>query len=127
MQQVNTKTFGNFGEQLASDYLNGKGYRILQRNFVAFHTEIDIIALDESCNQIVFVEVKTLKDDYFQQPYEEVNRKKQKNIIKTANVYLQRCELDKEARFDIVSIVQPQGTEPKIEHIISAFSAFDYL
>lgn len=127
MSERNTKTLGNFGEQLASDYLSGKGYRILQRNFVAFHTEIDIIALDESCNQIVFVEVKTLKDDYFQQPYEEVNRKKQKNIIKTANVYLQRCELDKEARFDIVSIVQPQGTEPKIEHIISAFSAFDYL
>ncbi len=127
MAGVDRKTIGTKGENLAADFLMAKGYRIMQRNFVAMRNEIDLIALDESTDQIVFVEVKRLQNDYFQQPYEEVNRQKQKNIIKTANAYLLRHDIDKEARFDVVSIVQKEGEEAKIEHIISAFSAFDYL
>ncbi len=127
MAGLNSKTIGSKGEDLAAEYLMSKGYRILHRNFVAKRTEIDLIALHESTDQIVFVEVKRLQSDYFQQPYEEVNRQKQKHIIRTANSYLLRFNLDKEARFDVISIVQKEGEDAKIEHIISAFSAFDFL
>lgn len=122
-----TKSIGTKGEQLAADFLSAKGYRIVQRNYFAFKVEIDLIALDESTNQIVFIEVKTLRNDFFQQPYEEVNLKKQRNIIKAADTYLRRHDIDKEARFDVVSIVLKPVSEPEITHIISAFCAIDLL
>lgn len=122
-----TKSIGSKGEQLAADFLSAKGYRIVQRNYFAFKVEIDLIALDESTNQIVFIEVKTLQNDFFQQPYEEVNLKKQRNIIKAADTYLRRHDIDKEARFDVVSIVLKPDTEPEINHIISAFCVIDLL
>ncbi len=122
-----TKATGSKGEQIATDFLSAKGYRILQRNYVAFHVEIDLIAFDETTNQIVFTEVKTLRNDFFQQPYEEVNFRKQKNIIKAADTYLRRHDIDKEARFDVVSILLKDEAEPEITHIISAFSAIDTL
>lgn len=122
-----TKSIGTKGEQLAADFLSAKGYRIVQRNYFAFKVEIDLIALDESTNQIVFIEVKTLRNDFFQQPYEEVNLKKQRNIIKAADTYLRRHDIDKEARFDVVSIVLKPDAEPEINHIISAFCAIDLL
>ena len=124
---MNTKLLGNKGEQIATDYLFGKGYKILHSNFVAFGAEIDIVAMDESTDSIVFVEVKTLSNSYFEQPYEKVNFKKQKQIIKAANSYLVRHNIDKEARFDVVSIVANDATPMQIEHIISAFSPFDLL
>ncbi len=122
-----TKSIGSKGEQLAADFLSAKGYRIVQRNYFAFKVEIDLIALDESTNQIVFIEVKTLQNDFFQQPYEEVNLKKQRNIIKAADTYLRRHDIDKEARFDVVSIVLKPDAEPEINHIISAFCVIDLL
>lgn len=122
-----TKATGSKGEQIATDFLSAKGYRILQRNYVAFHVEIDLIAFDETTNQIVFTEVKTLRNDFFQQPYEEVNFRKQKNIIKAADTYLRRHDIDKEARFDVVSILLKDEAEAEITHIISAFSAIDTL
>lgn len=122
-----TKSIGTKGEQLAADFLSAKGYRIVQRNYFAFKVEIDLIALDESTNQIVFIEVKTLRNDFFQQPYEEVNLKKQRNIIKAADTYLRRHDIDKEARFDVVSIVLKPDSEPEINHIISAFCVIDLL
>lgn len=122
-----TKSIGSNGEQLAADFLSAKGYRIVQRNYFAFKVEIDLIALDESTNQIVFIEVKTLQNDFFQQPYEEVNLKKQRNIIKAADTYLRRHDIDKEARFDVVSIVLKPDAEPEINHIISAFCVIDLL
>ena len=101
-----TKSIGSKGEQLAADFLSAKGYRIVQRNYFAFKVEIDLIA---------------------QQPYEEVNLKKQRNIIKAADTYLRRHDIDKEARFDVVSIVLKPDAEPEINHIISAFCVIDLL
>lgn len=124
---MNTKAFGDKGEQIAVEFLKNKGYDILHRNFVASGNELDIVAFDYSTNQIVFVEVKTLSDDFFQMPYQEVNMKKQKKIIRAANSYLIRYNIDKEARFDIISIVKRENADPQIEHIISAFTAFDFI
>lgn len=124
---MNTKAFGDKGEQIAVEFLKNKGYDILHRNFVASGNELDIVAFDYSTNQIVFVEVKTLADDFFQMPYQEVNMKKQKKIIRAANSYLIRYNIDKEARFDVISIVKREIANPQIEHIISAFTAFDFI
>ena len=51
---------GRIGEDLACQYLIGKGYRILERNYWKPWGEIDIVAVAKT-NTLVFVEVKTLK------------------------------------------------------------------
>lgn len=118
---IGNKILGNLGEDLASDFLVKKGYRIVERNFVWQKNEIDIIAEDEKERNIVFVEVKTRNTDYFIQPFEAVDFKKQKAIIKVANAYIRSRNIDLEARFDVISIVQNEQGSQTIEHIIGAF------
>lgn len=112
--------FGNFGEQLAVDFLARKGYKILETNWVFKHKEIDIIAKKPPF--IVFVEVKTRRTNYFGEPYTFVDRKKQNFIITAANEYIIQNDLNDEARFDIISILyNDRGKD--IKHIEDAFYA----
>lgn len=121
---LNKKILGNLGESLAYDFLVEKGYKILERNYVWRKNEIDIIAEDEKERQIVFIEVKTRNTDYFIQPFEAVDLKKQKAIIKVANAYIRSLNIDLEARFDIISIIQTKDESPCIEHIVGAFEPY---
>ena len=109
---------GKRGEDAATEYLAGKGYNIIARNKRYGHLEIDIIA--EYKEMIIFVEVKSRSGTYFEQPFQAVTIKKQKKIIKAANIYIEENEIDLEARFDIISIVEENG-KFKIEHIEDAF------
>ena len=121
---IGNKILGNLGEDLACDFLIKKGYKILERNFVWRKNEIDIIAEDEKEKQIVFIEVKTRNTDYFIQPFEAVDFKKQKAIIKVANAYIRIRNIDLEARFDVISIIQTEHGIQSIEHISSAFEPY---
>jgi putative endonuclease len=108
---------GKQGETIAAEYLQGKGYRILEQNWHNHHQEIDIIASKE--NELVIVEVKCRTGRPLAEPYTAVNRNKQSLLIKAANAYIQKKNLDLETRFDIVSITI--GSETTIDHIENAF------
>ncbi len=54
---MNQKTIGNFGENLACKYLENKNYKILGRNIKVSRLELDIIA--SKSKKIDFFEVKT--------------------------------------------------------------------
>ncbi len=109
---------GQKGEQLAAQYLTKKGYQVIETNWRFLSLEADIIALKD--NLLVIVEVKTRKGNYFGEPEAFVNKQKQKNLIKTANEYIVRNNLNYEVRFDIVSIILTNN-ETKINHIEDAF------
>lgn len=113
-------SLGKKGEQLAADYLRDKGCRILERNWATGHREVDIIAEDEEF--IIFVEVKTRRPDFRLHPREAVSVPKQRNIIQVAQAYILSHHCEKEARFDIISIVDG-GSEHSLEHIKDAFYA----
>jgi len=57
------REIGNEGEKIAKKYLRGKGYYILETNYLKPFGEIDIIA--ENQGRLVFVEVKTIFTPYF--------------------------------------------------------------
>ena len=78
---------GKVGEQEAVKFLKKKNYKIIDQNFSCKIGEIDIIAYQK--DTIVFVEVKTRKNNLFGTPGQAVNKSKQKKIIKTALYYLQ--------------------------------------
>jgi len=110
--------FGKLGEEIAANYLEGKGYEIVERNWRNTHKEIDIIAKDGGT--LVMVEVKTRQTDEYGNPDIAVTKKKQRLLIVAANAYLFKNKLDVETRFDIISIIFKDG-EPVIEHIEDAF------
>lgn len=109
---------GKLGEELAVNYLTGKGYKILERNWRNIHKEVDIIAMDGP--DLVIVEVKTRQSDEYGDPDLAVTKRKQRMLIAAANAYITRNKLDVETRFDIVSIIL-KDSEPVIEHIEDAF------
>jgi putative endonuclease len=74
------KTIGNFGEQLARDFLIRRGYKIIDCNKKVGRREIDIIAANNGT--LVFVEVKTLVS--ITAAAEEALSRRQIEIIKKA-------------------------------------------
>jgi putative endonuclease len=109
---------GQKGEDLAADHLQKAGFKILFRNWKWGKNEIDIIA--ENQNFIVFVEVKTRNDDFQMHPVTAVTKEKQKSIIWAANGYLQKFNIDKEGRFDIITVIKTVDSY-QIDHIEGAF------
>ena len=113
---------GRKGESHAAAYLKRKGFRILARNFATPVGEIDIIARDKEF--LVFVEVKTRLSDESAAPEEQVNSHKMHQLTKAGKFYLSRYPAPlPSARFDVVSIVWPQGGQPTLKHIEHAFEA----
>ncbi len=109
---------GIIGENEADVFLQSKGFKIIEKNWSMGKLEVDLIGTIGK--YIVFVEVKKRHSKAFREPWEAVNRKKQRNIILAANIYLKKSHSDLEPRFDIVSIVQ-DGQKIEIEHIEQAF------
>ncbi|MCF1421792.1 YraN family protein [Mangrovimonas futianensis] len=112
---------GKKGEQLAVDYLLGKGYSILERNYRFDRAEVDIIARKESV--LAIVEVKSRSSTDFGNPQDFVKPKQIKNLVKAVDEYVTENGLDVEVRFDIIAIVK-QGSIFDLEHLKDAFYHF---
>ena len=110
---------GKKGEEAAAGLLKENGYKILLKNYKTKSGEIDIIADDKGT--ISFVEVKTRRSDRFGTPAEAVSASKQKQISRSALIFLkERNLLDKRSRFDVISVVYDRN-EPQLELIKNAF------
>ena len=112
---------GKLGEELAVDFLEKKGYEILETNWVFDKAEIDIIAQKE--NILAVVEVKTRSTIEFGLPQEFVKPKKIQLLVKAINEYVNKNDLDVEVRFDIVAI-HKENNNYNLEHIEEAFYYF---
>lgn len=115
--------FGKKAEDLAADFLVGKGYKILVRNFRFQKAEIDIVA--EFQDQIVIVEVKARSTDAFLEPQEAVNKRKIKLLVLATDEFLKQNNIDKDLRFDIISVLPDVSNQLRITHIEDAFSSID--
>ena len=79
------KAIGDYGENIAHDFLINNGYNILDMNYSNRYGEIDIIC--RSNNLIIFCEVKSRYTNSFGSPMESVTYSKQKQIIKLSSYY----------------------------------------
>ena len=109
---------GNLGESIARKHLQRKGYKLLEANWRFGKDEIDIIAVDK--NQLVIVEVKTRSNRELGEPEEAVNKKKQKFLVRAADVYITENNIEMDCRFDIIAIIY-QNSKAEINHIVDAF------
>ena len=117
-----THSVGMHGEEKATQFLQAEGFSIIERNWRTRSGEIDIIAQKDDV--LVFVEVKTLPSGNLDTLSHELDARKQRKIIKTANFFLLKhrkynsCRI----RFDVLVIDMP-GLMP-VYHIQDAFSEF---
>ena len=133
MKILNLKTdkrkLGDKGERLARRLLRRKGYRILEKNYVAKGYEIDIIA--KKGNVIAFIEVKTRSERSLgliePRPSSAVTPDKQLKILKTANHYKYRRQGEYRMRFDVIEVVIKNNERGKetatLNHLENTFDA----
>lgn len=115
--------FGTLAENLAADFLAQNNYKILVRNFRYQRAEVDIIAEFE--NLIVIVEVKARSYNSLIEPEEAVTKKKIKSILLCSDFFMTENAINKEVRFDIITVVPDESGKLQLNHIEDAFQSFD--
>lgn len=116
---------GAWGENIAAGHFSRHGYKILGRN-VRFGSrcELDLVVRSPAPDTLVFVEVKTRRNEEFGRPMSAVNRGKRHALGRAALRYLHRIKArPARIRFDVVEVVgSPGDKNPVVRHIENAFS-----
>lgn len=102
-----------------AEYLCGKGYEILERNFNCRLGEIDIIAREKESNTLVFCEVKYRSSLNYGDPLEAVTQEKIRHICRAAGYYYTyKCGGKQQpCRFDCIAVYG----DGSIRHVKDAF------
>lgn len=117
---MDKKETGKFGEDIAVKHLRKNKYKIISQNWQNKWGEIDIIAKKQKT--LVFVEVKTLRQAQSRQPqfspFDEIDQKKQEQLVKMAQIYLSSNKLPLETphQIDIIAI-ELFSDKTKITHL----------
>ncbi len=112
---------GKIGEDLAREYLEKNGYKILEQNYRTKYAEIDLVALGPSGptgeaqnflkrffqrkNSLVFVEVRTKIGENWGSPEDTLNKQKLWKVLQNAKAYSAFKDWQGPARIDAVCIV----------------------
>jgi len=119
---MDSRQRGKWGEEIALEYLNKKGYVTVAKGFRSRFGEIDIIV--KSKEYLVFAEVKTRRNTSFAHAREYVGKDKQRKIIATANYWLVKHPTKLQPRFDVIEVYSKEGGSSyplDINHIENAF------
>lgn len=115
---------GDVGEDLVCEYLGGRGYVILERNYLRPWGELDIVARRDS--RIHFVEVKTVtrepthKQGESYRPEENMHPKKIQRLHRAMQTYLlgHKSLINMDFQLDLVCVYLSFNTRTaKIELI----------
>ncbi len=115
---------GYWGEEKAAEYLTAKGYGIMARNWRMGRRDIDIVAHKDGT--VVFVEVKTRRDNRFAEPEQAVGAAKVRSLSLAAGAFMKSLATDAAARFDIITVTGTPGGDFRIDHIEDAFVPLPY-
>jgi putative endonuclease len=92
----------------------------MQRRFRSGHRDIDLVV--ERDGVVAFVEVKARRGSGFGGPVEAVNWRKQKELGRSARVWVDRHGRPPEAyRFDVIGVLVA-GSRVRIRHVPNAFA-----
>jgi putative endonuclease len=115
-----TQALGELGERIAERWLRERGWRVVQRRFRSGHRDIDLVVEREGV--VAFVEVKARRGSGFGGPVEAVNWRKQKELGRSARVWVDRHGRPPEAyRFDVIGVLVA-GSRVRIRHVPNAFA-----
>lgn len=123
------KNIGQIGEQIALDYLEQQGHRLVCSNWKCRYGELDLVTCvgKLESEEFVFVEVKTRLASALAKRHllENITKKKQNKLRLLSQVYLNSrfrdCRFPR-FRIDVVGVILERGScQPiHIEHIVGA-------
>lgn len=114
------KRLGAWGESVAAQHLEAKGYRIVERNWRCARGEIDLIV--RAGQELAFVEVKTRRGRAMGSPEEGLTDHKAQKLLDLAERYVYEKELGDVAwRVDLVAVeLDNTGKLMRCDHIPNA-------
>lgn len=107
---------GKWAEDLACEYLTGRGYKIKTRNWRTKFCEIDIIA--EQAEITHFIEVKYRKSSAYGAGLDYVTPKKQRQLKLAALAWVGEHGFSGDYRIDVISVDGQTGKVNFIENAI---------
>lgn len=105
MVQTDKQTTGRIGENVACQFLEKRGFSIVERNYRKKWGEIDIVAQKDDV--LHFVEVKATKSDVLTdgdggyRPEENVRSWKMKRMSRAVRTYLAERQIDEDREFEV--------------------------
>lgn len=101
---------GQTAEDIAASWLQGRGLRLLQRNFRCKAGEIDLVLRDGAT--LVFAEVRYRSSDAFGGAAASIDAKKRQRIVTAARYFLVD-KPEQPCRFDVILLdkLQPDAVE----------------
>lgn len=114
---AHNQKIGKWGEGIAVEYLEERGYSAIARNVRTPYGEIDIVASQDRLT--IFVEVKTRTSKSFGPPEISVTPRKQEHMIAAAEHYAQENEID-HWQIDVIAIEGKSGEKPAFTHFKNA-------
>jgi putative endonuclease len=117
------QALGMRAEQLAADYLEQRGYKILARNWRRPEGELDLVLSAEGL--CVFVEVRSRTGTERGHPLETVDARKRARVLRAARMYIDEERPQAPVfRFDVVGVTFAlDDRPPELVHIEDAFHA----
>jgi putative endonuclease len=113
-----TAATGEAGEQVAADFLKGRGLKVLVRNWRNprdRRDEIDLVCRDGEA--VVFVEVKTRAATALVPGYFTVDARKKKVLRRAATAYLRQLHPPPATfRLDVVEVTTQAEQMPEVRH-----------
>jgi len=112
---------GQIGEQLAKEYLEKQGYKIIEQNYRTRFAEIDLVATKKdnlfSQDKLVFIEVRTKVGENFGSPEDTINKQKLWKVLQNAKSYTAFKKWNGACRIDAVCIVlKPDLSVNRLTH-----------
>ncbi len=118
------QTMGIRGERVAARWLRVHGWDIAERRFRNGHRDIDLIATRAepgALRTVAFVEVKTRASADFGGPVSAVNWRKQRELSRSAKVWISRFQKPGDTfRFDVIGVIL-EAEKVRVHHIENAF------
>ena len=117
------QSMGLKGERVAERWLTVHGWEIAERRFRNGRRDIDLVATrsEQAGRTVAFVEVKTRASADFGGPVSAVNWRKQRELCRSAKVWMSRFEKPGDTfRFDVIGVIL--GAENvRVQHVENAF------
>lgn len=117
------QTMGVRGERVAEKWLSVHGWEIAERRFRNGRRDIDLVATRSELTgrTVAFVEVKTRANADFGGPVSAVNWRKQRELCRSAKVWISRFQKPGDTfRFDVIGVIL--GSEKvRVQHVENAF------
>jgi putative endonuclease len=115
---MDRQTLGKRGEDLAVDYLETLGWRVVDRRWRCATGEIDVVAVEPGTPPVtVFCEVKTRSGLGFGEPLEAITVAKMARLRLLAGRWVEDRHTRSAVRIDGIGVLMRPGRQPLITHV----------